>query len=114
MAYDARTRFVVARLFVQTTRDGVMSAAAHPLRHPPCLLGRFFEGTQGGPHRALDALRLRLEQGFLVEGMTDPAPEAHQIAILQLPERAAAVRTSEPAGLPVFSLVLAHGRGRSG
>src|SRR5262245_61993892 len=50
------------------------------------------EGTKGLPEGLLDALVLGLEQGLRGEGMAGPAPEAEQVALLDLPEHSPAVR----------------------
>jgi hypothetical protein len=66
----------------------------------------FLQCAERLPERLLDALVLGLEEGFRRIGMTRPATEAKQIALLNLPEDTPAVGTRDDRIHPGFRFVV--------
>src|SRR5690242_11733871 len=51
----------------------------------------FFEGTQGGPQRRIEGLRLACEQRVRCPGMAHATAETNEISLTKLPEGAATI-----------------------
>src|SRR5205085_12541739 len=94
-ADDSRLLARLAGGRLETSSALVGAGAADPGSEPVGELRALLERAQGGPESRLHRLFLGFERTVGAVGVADPAAEADQVRILQLPENPAARRTPE-------------------
>src|SRR5947207_6294086 len=92
----------VGRLSLVAAGAVGVAALVHPPADPRGQVGALLEGDDRAPQGRLQGLALPLEEALGGVGVADPAPEPEQVALVLLPEGAAALRAGELRRLTVL------------
>src|SRR4029453_13824368 len=97
-------------LFLEAGRGDPVAPLPGRAGQPPRERGPLLEAAKGDPQCRLQLLALLAEQALRRPGVADPAAEADQVAVVQFPEDAVAVRAGERRGATrIVPLDGAHG-----
>ena len=72
--------------------------ASRPVCHPLAQLDSLLDCPQGAPQRVLQLVVLETRKAFLGKTVPDMTPVAHEIAVLELPQRASTIGAGEWRG----------------